>query len=255
MAHIAGANLFKFISIQSSFKILLATSSSHNGPGHSHRRSDFVRPNTVCESAAAREHWWGGAQNVRSAKHRGRRGGGPVAAGKGGVASCGAAGWWGWLGDATKPEQGYTRGHTHKFQQNSTLPQLLEELKLKRCRSANMDAQHKHNRNTACLHTNTALITCFGHTSGVPSVSLPPMWQSLSFSGGNNRGETGTEGNFGRECALVLSRCIWTKRTCCWAAQGRYQLETDEQMKTTITSCHYEHSVSAHLVHVVRINE
>lgn len=55
-------------------------------------------PNTVCKSAAEGSSCQGGLVGERPKRQLCQAegpGGAPVAAGKGGAASCGAAGWWG----------------------------------------------------------------------------------------------------------------------------------------------------------------
>lgn len=100
---------------------LLATSSSSpNGPKHSHRRSDFVRP-----QYRLRERSWGqqlpgrtggGAPKTPALPSWGARGS-PSGSWEGWGGQLWSSRMVGWLGDATKPEQGYRSAHrnfTHR---------------------------------------------------------------------------------------------------------------------------------------------
>lgn len=172
---------------------LLATSSSSpNGPRHSHRRSDFVRP-----QYRLREHSWGqqlpgrtggGAPNTLALPSRGA-GGSPSGSWEGWGGQLWSSRMEGWPGDATKPEHYiYAQMHTHTHEHAQILHTgTLINSFLFRCRAALTHiytrkpfplAWRQPKADCGPLNTSTdLLIPCFGHTSGVPSVSLPPTWQ------------------------------------------------------------------------------
>lgn len=106
----------------------------------------------------------GGAQNAGSAKRSGP-GGAPVAAGKGGAASCGSAGQW--LGEELPP--GAERGTSvRKFGSTRADRRLLKRQLMSRPRGPAASAPGP-------LHTRAPHLTCCGRTSGAPSVSLRPQ--------------------------------------------------------------------------------
>lgn len=207
---------------------LLATSSSSpNGPKHSHRRSDFVRP-----QYRLRERSWGqqlpgrtggGAPKTPALPSWGARGS-PSGSWEGWGGQLWSSRMVGWLGDATKPEQGYRSAHrnfTHRHTKKKVHTSLASY-------SSSAARIHTHTHSSLAPRQRRQSAALFTPTPPSHHVLRPHIWCTICVTPPNVTGSPspsleGAEGERGTRKVILGVNVIWTSLDA--SGQSRHAAE------------------------------